>query len=91
MVVMVVEFDNTDQDIELLTNRISQALYAHTKMIAAEKGEPDYGFSFLAVKQDDEEGWVDVAVTARNEDMSAAYTRIYRVTIEQCVEPKKGD
>ena len=78
---MAIDFDNTDKDIELLTTRISEALQLHAKFYQADESAPDYGFSMLAVAQDDEEGWVDVAVTSSNEDNSAADTRVYRVQI----------
>jgi hypothetical protein len=83
---MAIEIDHTAADIELLTIRISEALYTHARVIRQEEGDPDHGISTLAVTRDEEDGWLEVALTDTREQ-GVVRSEVYHVQITNA----KGD
>ena len=91
----MIRLDDEGRDTEILINRISEALYVHSKMVAAEEGAADHGFSIIAVAQDEEEGWLDVAMNELDDDGSFGETRVLRIEVKITDDykprTKKGD
>jgi len=75
----VIELDLMWKDVALLTSRISQALYTHSKLVSTDETDPDHGYSILAVSEDQEEGELEIAIFGGD----SQETRVYKVKITE--------